>query len=60
LIYLLIYLPEWAGALLADDADITMQVAAVPKYRANRVQTIGELDEEARGRGGLKGLGFRV
>ena len=30
-----------------DEDDITTQVAAVPKYRANRVQTIGELDEEA-------------
>lgn len=30
-----------------EDGDITTQVAAVPKYRANRVQTIRELDEEA-------------
>jgi len=29
------------------EEDITRQVAAVPKYRSNRVQTIKELDEES-------------
>ena len=40
-------IPEMGEDAGEDEHDITAQVAAVPKYRANRVQTIGELDEEA-------------